>query len=348
MRDCTSIVRSRTIAGRQADAEKERRVKVAIIGAGFGQYAVAPVYRKLGFDVEVVTPRDAQAVERAIASDVDLVSIHSPPFMQHDHVMRAIDRGHAVLCDKPFGLNGKQARAMRDRARERGTLNFLNFETRCKPWRVKFKELAHSGVIGVPRHLSIAFFSNGFRQCTYGWLNDRGLGGGWISSMGSHLIDFTRWLLNSDVATCGAVVRIEEPTQLDRDGVRRTATAEDAYFAWFVMQNGCTSTQDTAYAASVPLPSRYTLLGSEGALEMVGDVKLIVRRAPNLAGLSAAERIRRGLLAGEGDEVFEFPPAPGEAHEPALMPWFTRVKEALRTRTQISPPSTTGLLWRRL
>ena len=32
-----------------------RRVKVAIIGAGFGQYAVAPVYRKLGFEVEVVS-----------------------------------------------------------------------------------------------------------------------------------------------------------------------------------------------------------------------------------------------------------------------------------------------------
>jgi predicted dehydrogenase len=318
-------------------------VRVAIIGAGFGKYAVAPVYQKLGFEVEVITPRDKEAVERAMASKADLISIHSPPFMQHDHVMKAIDHGHAVLCDKPFGLNAKQARAMRDRARERGILNFLNFETRCKPWRVKFKELAHSGVIGTPRHLSIAFFSNGFRHGTYGWINQRELGGGWIGSMGSHLIDFTRWLLNSDVAKCGAVVRIEEPIQLDRDGVKRTATAEDAYSAWFIMQNGCTSTQDTAYAASVPLPSRYTLMGSEGAIEMIGDTKLTVRRAPDLTGLSAAERIRRGLLAGEGDEVFDFPPASGEVHEPALMPWFGKVKEAVRTGTQITPSFDDGV-----
>jgi predicted dehydrogenase len=322
---------------------KERLVKVAVIGAGFGQYAVAPVYRKLGFECEVVTPRDKEAVETALASKVDLVSIHSPPFMQYDHVMKAIDHGHAVLCDKPFGLNAEQARAMRDRARERGVLHFLNFETRCKPWRVKFKELAHSGVIGTPRHLSIAFFSNGFRQSTYGWINDLELGGGWICSMGSHLIDFTRWLLNSEVAKCGAVVRIEEPTQLDREGVKRIATAEDAYCAWFIMQNGCTSTQDTAYAAAVPLPSRYTLMGSEGAIEMIGDTKLTVRRAPDLTGVSAAERIRRGLLAGQGDEVFEFPPAPGEAHEPALMPWFGKVKESLRTGTQIVPSFDDGV-----
>jgi hypothetical protein len=76
---------------------------------------------------------------------------------------------------------------------------------------------------------------------------------------------------------------------------------------------------------------------------MIGDTKLTVRRAPNLTGVSAAERIRRGLLAGEGDEVFDFPPASGEAHEPALLPWFTKVREALRTRTQIAPSFDDGV-----
>ncbi len=38
---------------------RKRRMKVGIIGAGFGQYAMAPVYKKLGLEVELVTPRDA-------------------------------------------------------------------------------------------------------------------------------------------------------------------------------------------------------------------------------------------------------------------------------------------------
>jgi predicted dehydrogenase len=318
-------------------------MKVAIIGAGFGRYAMAPVYEKLGFQVEVVTPRDAEAVARVIASDADLVSIHSPPFMQHDHVMQALDHGHAVLCDKPFGLDAAQARAMRDRARAMGALNFLNFEVRSKPSRAKMKALVDEGAIGRPLHLNWTFFSNGFRHGPHGWVNERELGGGWINAYASHCIDFTRWVFASEVARCGGISRIEMKTHPDADGRPHPATAEDAYSAWFVMQNGCTANQDTAYCAAAPMPMRVTLMGDEGGLELVGDTRLILRRAAGDASLSAAERIRLGLLAGEGDAVFEFPPAPGEAHEPALMPWLEQVRDALVAGAHTGPSFDDGV-----
>jgi predicted dehydrogenase len=237
-------------------------MKVVIIGAGFGQYAMAPVYRKLGFEVAVVSPRDPAQVERALAADADLVSVHSPPFMHHDHVMAALDRGRAVLCDKPFGRNAAEARAMRDRARAAGVLSFVNFETRWKPQRAKIKQLVDAGAIGAPRHLNWTFFSNGFRDGPHGWVNERELGGGWIGAYASHCIDMTRWLFGSEVARCGGVARIEIPMRRDRNGVPREATAEDAYSAWFVMENGCTAAQDTAYCAAVPMPMRLILMGS--------------------------------------------------------------------------------------
>ena len=58
--------------------------------------------------VYVVSPRDEDAVRVLFARrpDVDLVSVHSPPFL---HALLtvgfALDAGHAVLCDKPFGRN---------------------------------------------------------------------------------------------------------------------------------------------------------------------------------------------------------------------------------------------------
>ena len=312
-------------------------MKIVIIGTGFGRYAVAPVFQKHGFEVEIVTPRDAAAVDRAIASNADLVSIHSPPFMHLEHVMKALDHGHAVLCDKPFGTNAAQARAMRDRARELGVLHFANLEMRYKPVRAKILELVRSCAIGEVRHLNWTFISNGFRGGTHGWVNDKELGGGWINAYGSHLIDFMRCLFDSDVAQCGGIVRIEDRERMDRDGTKQTATAEDAYTAWFIMKNGGTAAHDTAYASVVPMPSRVTIMGSQGALELVNDTKLALRRAVDVEGLSAAERIRRGLLANEGDEVFDFQPAPGEAHQPALIEWFARVKESLETGRQIRP-----------
>jgi predicted dehydrogenase len=319
-------------------------MKVTVIGAGFGQYAMAPVYEKLGFEVEVVTPRDPEAVNRALSKKVDLISIHSPPFMHHDMVMRALDHGQNVLCDKPFGKSLAEAQAMRDRAHASGQLHFLNFEVREKPNRAKIKALIDAGAIGKPLHLNWTFYSNGYRHGAHGWVSQKEMGGGWVNGYSSHCIDFMRWIFDSEVAKCGGLARIEVATHPDKDGVPQEATAEDAYSAWFLMENGCTAVQDTAYGASVAMPMTVTVMGSEGGLELVGDTKIIVRRATqDLSKVPAAERIRLGLLAQKGEE-YDFPPAPGEAHEPALIPWLTKVREALRTSTQISPSFDDGLL----
>jgi predicted dehydrogenase len=300
-------------------------MKVAVIGTGFGKHAAAPVYEGLGFDVEVVSPRDEAAVEKAMASDADLISVHSPPFMHGDHVMAAIDRGHAVLCDKPFGRNADEAVAMRDRANQAGVLHFLNFEFRHNESWAKVKQLADAGTIGSPAHLSWNFFGSGLRGRKYGWINDRELGGGWIGAYGSHLIDYTRWLFNSEVADCGGVSRIEEPKHPDDDGTPRNATAEDAYSAWFVMDNGCTAVHDTGFAAAVPSVPRATLMGSRGSIELTADTTLVVRRP------------------GEDPETFEFPSAPRRSPPPALSSFLGEVAESLRSGTQITPSFDDGV-----
>lgn len=312
-------------------------LKVAIIGAGFGKYAVAPVFEKLGMETLVAWPRDETEVAEAIASDADLVSVHSPPFLHMPHVMAALDAGRHVLCDKPFGVSGAEARAMRDAAKQAGVLHFANLEMRNKPVRARILELVRNGAIGEPKHLSWTFLSNGFRGGTHGWVHEKDKGGGWINAYGSHLIDFMRVLFDCEVADCGGVSRLDWKTRKDRDGVEHEATAEDGYSAWFVMENGATVAHDTGYCAPVPLPSRVTVTGTEGAIEVINDTRLSIRSAIDIDGLDAAERIRRGLLAGEGDAVEDFTPAPGEAHEPSLLPWLRQVKDALETGTQIRP-----------
>lgn len=292
-------------------------MKVAVIGTGFGRHAAAPAYQSIGADVDVISPRDHAAVKTAMASDVDLISVHSPPFMHLEHVMTAIDNGHAVLCDKPFGRNADEAVAMRDRARDAGVLNFLNFEFRFNASWAKLKELVDVRAVGEPKHLSWSFFGNGLRGREYGWINDRELGGGWIGAYGSHLIDFTRWLFGSEIADCGGVTRI--------DGSPPEATAEDAYSAWFRMANGCTAMHDTGFAAAVPSAPRVALIGSAGTVELTGDTALVIRRA------------------GEEPETIEFPAAPRKSPPPALSTFFADVAESLRTGTQITPSFDDGV-----
>jgi predicted dehydrogenase len=300
-------------------------MKVAVFGTGFGRRAAAPAYQSLGFDVEVISPRDDSAVARALDSDVDLVSVHSPPFMHLDHMRGAIERGRPVLCDKPFGRNAAEAREMRDHARDAGVLNFLNFEFRFNDSWAEIKRLADAGSIGTPTHLTWIFFGSGLRGRTYGWINDRDLGGGWIGAYGSHVIDFTRWLFGSEVTDCGGVTRIDELKHPDPDGVTRDATAEDGYSAWFLMANGCTAMHDTGFAAAVPAAPHAVLMGTAGSIEMVGGRKLVVRRVD------------------ADPETIESPSPAPRTPDPALVGFFGLVADAIRTGTQITPSFDDGV-----
>lgn len=302
-----------------------RPLKVAVIGTGFGKHAAAPAYQNAGFEVDVVNPRDETSVRRALTSDVDLVSVHSPPFLHLEHVMSALDCSRAVLCDKPFGRNADEAAAMRDRAEAAGVLHFLNFEFRWKGSWAAVKQLSADGFIGRPQHLSWTFFGSGLRGRRYGWINDRELGGGWIGAYGSHVIDFTRWLFDDEIVDCGGVTRIDELQHPDGDGSPRNATAEDAYSAWFRLTNGCTAVHDTAFATATPLVPRATLTGSLGSIELIGDSKLVVRRP------------------GEETETTEFAAPAPRTPDPALVAYFRQVSEALRTGTQIAPSFDDGV-----
>ena len=131
-------------------------VRVGVIGRGIGARVVAPVFEETDgcAVVDVVSPRDDDAVTALCArDDVDLISVHSPPFLHRDHVRRAIEHGHAVLCDKPFGLNALEAEEMHDLARDAGTLNPVNYEFRYHPVRSKLRALVLDGVVGNVEHV---------------------------------------------------------------------------------------------------------------------------------------------------------------------------------------------------
>src|SRR5262249_60592175 len=86
-------------------------VRVGVIGTGFGARVVAPVFETTeGCEgVDVVSARDGTAVAELCRRDLDLVSVHSPPFLHAEHVRAVVDAGHHVLCDKPFVAHSRDA-----------------------------------------------------------------------------------------------------------------------------------------------------------------------------------------------------------------------------------------------
>ena len=258
-----------------------RRLRIGIVGAGFGSRVVAGAFGESGCDVvDVASARDAAAVAALCRSDVDLVAVHSPPFLHAEHVAAAIDAGHAVLCDKPFGTSLDQSTAMTEAAKAAGVLNFLNFEFRCQPARLAMRRLLEADAIGQPEHLAYTAFTSGSRTPLrpWGWLFDRSLGGGWIGAFGSHAIDLVRWLLG-DVTSAGAVCSINIGERVDAAGEVHRCDAEDSFTGWMELRSGATATVDTSFTAGVSLTPRIVITGSEGAIENIGDARVVLHKS---------------------------------------------------------------------
>lgn len=297
------------------------QVRVGVIGRGFGARVVAPVFAETeGCEVvDVVSPRDAAAVAKLCArDDVQLISVHSPPFLHLDHVRRAIDGGHAVLCDKPFGRNAGEAKQMVDLAREAGVVNLVNYEFRCHPVRARLRALVRSGAAGAVEHVQWSSWLSAWRTPVrrYGWVFDAELGGGWVRAYASHGIDFVRWTFG-EIADATAALRTAIAERPDAEGRSRRCTAETGFTAVMRTDSGVSIAIDATATAPLERPGGLVVIGSDAILEMRSD------SAHEIGGW-IEQHTREGT-----SQVFHLEQQ-GDNHRLEMTPWARIVRDAVR------------------
>jgi predicted dehydrogenase len=291
-------------------------LRVAVIGRGFGERVVAPAFQAVdGIEVvEVVSPRDTAGVDSLCnRSDVDLIAVHSPPFLHLEHVRRAVECGHDVLCDKPFGRNAAEAAEMRDLAKAAGVLHFLNYEYRYDDARRAVYDAVADGAVGEPEHVAFTVLMSVSRSPLrpYGWLFDAAAGGGWLRAMGAHQIDFTRWTFGEIVEAAGQLrtVVAERP---DAAGTLHRCTADDGFALTLRSERGVSVVMDGSSAAPVNLPLSLVVIGPDGALEEAGN--------------------RVVLHTADGDrEIFSAQPTQNPL-VPAMQRYAGAIRDAIRER----------------
>jgi predicted dehydrogenase len=257
-------------------------VKIVVIGTGFGARVVAPAFAATaGCEVvDVVSPRDDDAIAEAIGRpDVDLVSVHSPPFLHAAHVRAVLAEGKAVLCDKPFAVDADEGAALVAEAASAGVVALCNFEFRFHPVRRLLRELVRTDALGSIEHVQWTHLSAGSRVPLrrYGWLFDRERGGGWIGAWGSHAIDTIRWCFG-EVVALDSQPRLDVVERPDEHGDLHVCTAEDGLTATLRLEHGTTIAIDSTFAASASIAPRLTVLGAEATCEIIGDTRVVVRR----------------------------------------------------------------------
>lgn len=150
------------------------------------------------WDVPVVAPDWRTMLER---DDLDAVIVASPNDTHHEITMAALDRGLAVLCEKPIAMDVAQAYEMADAAARAGVTTMVPFTYRSMPTNRHVHRLVQDGFVGDPYHLSMRYFSGFARDGEYAWRFDEELAGsGILGDLGSHWLDMARWLLGEVTA----------------------------------------------------------------------------------------------------------------------------------------------------
>jgi predicted dehydrogenase len=276
---------------------KKQIINISIIGTGFARSTQIPGFRACaGARVVAVASGRRENAERVARdfgigfatddwrevvgrSDVDLVSIVTPPATHMEMTLAALDAGKAVLCEKPTAMNADEAGAMRRSAEEAGVLALIDHELRFLPARRLMREMIRAGEIGRVQHVKYSFRAESRidPDRPWNWWSDAGQGGGTLGAIGSHAVDSLRWLLETEITHVTALLatHVRERTE-EETGRTRPVTSDDEANLVFRLRDGALTDGTTGtISMSVVEPGkplhRMEVFGSKGALMADGN-----------------------------------------------------------------------------
>lgn len=144
--------------------------------------------------------------------EVDAVYVCVPHPWHGDATMLALGAGKAVLCEKPFMLNAREARDAVGLARAQGVFLMEAMWTRWLPHVRKVRELIADGAIGAVTAVH-ADHSGVFPFDAANRMYDPGLGGGALLDLGVYAVSFASDLLGRP----SRISAVSTPTSTDVD-----------------------------------------------------------------------------------------------------------------------------------
>ena len=132
--------------------------------------------------------------ELAADSETDIIYVASPHSCHHEHTLLCLKNRKAVLCEKAFALNSREASEMIDEAVRQKVFLMEALWPPFQPLYIKTKELVESGEAGKVIHLDAKFgfqapFSPSDRKFNLA------LGGGSLLDIGIYTVIDALWFL---------------------------------------------------------------------------------------------------------------------------------------------------------
>jgi predicted dehydrogenase len=161
-----------------------------------------------------IAHRHGSYEELAADPEVDVVYVATPHPWHFEAAMVCLNGGKAVLCEKAFAMNARQAKQMVALAREKNLFLMEAMWTRFRPAMVKVRELIASGAIGDVQYLTAAVgWKSPFETTSRVFRKD--LGGGILLDGTIYPISFAYNILGtpSEMLTVGVLGEAETDEQ---------------------------------------------------------------------------------------------------------------------------------------
>jgi predicted dehydrogenase len=184
--------------------------------------------------------------------DVDAVYVSTPHPGHHNAALSAINAGKAVLVEKPFTMNAKEASSLIDAARSRGVFLMEAMWARFLPHMVRVRELLAARALGDVR-IVIADHNQWFARDPNHRLFDPALGGGALLDLGIYPMSFASMVF-------GTPTRVTAVSDRAFTGVDATTSAILQY------DDGAHSVVTTSL--QVAGPNRAVIVGTEARIEI--------------------------------------------------------------------------------
>ena len=259
-------------------------IRVGLIGVSYGERVHIPAF-KANPKYELVavcarTPGRAEAVAKEnsiarwytdarqlIASDLDLVSIASPPVTHAGYAAAALSAGRHALVEIAFAPTASDASVLIGMAKDFQRVGAAAYAFRYSPNLRLVSDLLAQRLVGQPRLLRFDFFTNflALSQQSYRWMWDGANGGGVLSGFASHAVDLARRWLGPVKEVDGTLATFTEVTAPKNAG----PLADDTGLATLFFENGVIGAFSHSAVAAYP-HTRFELLGSTASLLIDG------------------------------------------------------------------------------
>jgi predicted dehydrogenase len=208
------------------------------------------------------------------SGEIDAVIISSTNDTHAPITLAALDRGLAVLCEKPISVDLDEARQMATASLAAATVTMVPFTYRWMPVSQYVKRLIDDGYVGRPYHLNMRYYTGFARDGKYAWRFDETVpGSGLLGDLGTHWVDMARWFLGEVTAISATVSRFV-PREPRPDGTTYPTTEDSAVImarfasgALAVLQTSAVCWEGTSFGQT----HHIDLHGSEGTIYGFND-----------------------------------------------------------------------------